>query len=55
MAQVGDYNGDGMSDILLLDSTGDLAMWLMNGATVSSSVGVGNVGTTWAVQNTNAN
>ena len=30
-------------------------MWLMNGAAVSSSVGIGNVGTTWQVQNVNAN
>ena len=55
VAQVGDYNGDGSSDILLLDSSGDLAMWLMSGATVSSSVGVSNVGPTWQVQNVNAN
>jgi hypothetical protein len=55
VAQVGDYNGDGKSDILLLDAAGDLAVWLMNGAAVSSSLGIGNVGTTWQVQNVNAN
>jgi hypothetical protein len=52
---VGDYNGDGMSDILLLDSAGDLAVWLMNGATVTSAVGITNVGPSWQVQNANAN
>jgi hypothetical protein len=31
VAQVGDYNGDGKSDILLLDNVGDLAVWEMNG------------------------
>jgi hypothetical protein len=51
----GDYNGDGKSDILLLDAAGDLAVWLMNGATVSSSVGISNVGPTWQVQNLNDN
>ncbi len=55
VAQIGDYDGDGKSDILLLDNAGDLAVWLMNGATVSSSIGIGNVGTTWQVQNVNAN
>ena len=44
-----------MSDILLIDSAGDLAVWLMNGAKVSSSAGFGNVGSTWQVQNVNAN
>ena len=55
VAQIGDYNGDGKSDILLIDSAGDLAVWEMNGSAVSSSVGIGNVGTTWTVQNVNAN
>ena len=54
MAQVGDYTGDGKSDILLLDSAGDVAVWLMNGATVSSSVGISNVGVGWQAQNVNA-
>ena len=54
VAQVGDYNGDGKSDILLLDSAGDVAVWLMNGATVSSSVGISNVGVGWQAQNVNA-
>ena len=55
VVETGDYNGDGKSDIVLLDAAGDLAVWLMNGATVSSSIGIGNVGPTWQVQNTNAN
>ena len=36
-------------------AAGDLAVWLMNGAAVSSSIGIGNVGTTWQVQNVNTN
>jgi FG-GAP-like repeat len=55
IVQVGDYNGDGMSDILLMDTSGDVAMWLMNGTTVSQPLGVTNVGAGWIVQNTNAN
>jgi hypothetical protein len=55
IVQVGDYNGDGMSDILFKDTSGNVAMWLMNGATVSQPLGVANVGTSWTVQNVNAN
>ena len=55
VAQIGDYDGDGKSDILLIDTAGDLAVWLMNGSTVASSVGISNVGPTWQVQNANAN
>jgi len=54
IVQTGDYNGDGMSDILWIDNTGNVAVWLMNGTTVASSAGLGNVGTTWSVQSTNA-
>ncbi len=52
---LGDYNGDGMTDLLLLDSVGDVSMWLMNGTTVTQALPVANVGTTWTVQNVNAN
>ena len=62
IAQTGDYNGDGMSDILWLCTVtatgictaGDVAVWFMNGSTVASSPGLGNVGTTWSVQSVNA-
>jgi FG-GAP-like repeat/IPT/TIG domain len=54
VAQTGDYNGDGYSDILWIDTTGDLAIWFMNGPTVSSTGGLGSVGTTWLVQSANA-
>jgi len=55
IVQTGDFNGDGKSDILWEDSSDNLAVWFMNGGTVASSTVLGNVGTTWQVQNTNAN
>jgi FG-GAP repeat len=30
----GDFNGDGFGDILWRDTSGNLAVWLMNGANV---------------------
>jgi hypothetical protein len=55
IVQVGDYNGDGKSDMLLMDTSGDVAMWLMSGTTVIQPLAVANVGNTWTVQNVNAN
>jgi probable HAF family extracellular repeat protein len=44
-----DFNGDGKSDIVWQDASGNTAVWLMNGAAVSSTGGLGNVATTWSV------
>jgi phospholipase/lecithinase/hemolysin len=42
---VGDFNGDGMSDILWRNNTnGNVAIWLMNGTTVTSSATFANLG-----------
>jgi hypothetical protein len=54
IAETGDFNGDGMSDILWTDGSGDVAIWFMNGATIASTAGLGNVGTSWVVQTQNA-
>jgi hypothetical protein len=54
IAQTGDYNGDGMSDIIWLSASGDIVIWFMNGGTVASSASLGNIGTAWTVQSTNA-
>jgi hypothetical protein len=44
-----DFNGDGKSDILWRDTSGNVAMWLMNGGAVSSGVSVATVPTTWSI------
>jgi hypothetical protein len=52
IVQTGDYNGDGMSDLLWQDNLGNTAMWFMNGTAVASTGWVGNV-SGWTIQNTN--
>jgi len=54
IAQTGDFDGNGMSDILWIDGTGNVAIWFMNGAAIASTASLGNVGTTWTVQAQNA-
>ncbi len=44
-----DFNADGKSDILWRDTAGDVALWLMNGGTVSSSTIVSKVPTSWSI------
>jgi hypothetical protein len=54
VAQTGDYNRDGMSDLLWRDNLGNTSMWFMNGTAVAATAGVGNIPTTWTVQSVNA-
>jgi hypothetical protein len=54
IALVGDYNGDGMSDLLWRDNLGKTSMWFMNGTTVLGSSAVGNIPNDWIIQSTNA-
>jgi FG-GAP-like repeat len=44
-----DFNADGRSDILWRDSSGQLAIWFMNGAAIASATGAGTVTTDWSV------
>jgi FG-GAP repeat len=53
VAQVGDYDADGKSDILWRNSDGEVAVWFMNGAMLSSGSGLATVPTDWTVQNVN--
>jgi len=45
----GDFDGDGISDILWQNSDGSAAIWLMNGTDLSSGSVVLNPGTNWTV------
>ena len=44
-----DFNPDGYSDILWRDTGGDMAAWLMNGATIAQGSSLGNLPTNWSV------
>jgi hypothetical protein len=50
----GDFNGDGKVDILWRDTSGNVAIWLMNGTTIlnPNTAGVGKIPTTWSVVGT---
>jgi hypothetical protein len=54
LAQVGDYDGNGKSDLLWRDAAGDTYIWFMNGTAVSSVGFVATVPSPWAVQSVNA-
>jgi hypothetical protein len=46
---VGDYNSDGRADILLQNSSGEVATWEMNGTSVIGGGSIANPGPTWHV------
>jgi hypothetical protein len=54
VAQTGDYDRDGKSDILWRDTSGNVSLWFMNGGQVTSSAGLGNVSTIWTIQGVSA-
>jgi hypothetical protein len=54
IAETGDFDGDGKSDILWQDGSGDVAIWFMNGAQITQSAGVGTVPTAWSIQGASA-
>jgi uncharacterized repeat protein (TIGR01451 family) len=47
-----DLNGDGFSDILWSADNGGIGLWLMNGATIKSTVGVGTLPSGWNIVGT---
>jgi hypothetical protein len=48
----GDFNGDGLEDILWRDTSGNVGVWLMNGATIMQTASPGAANTSWAVAET---
>jgi hypothetical protein len=55
VAQTGDFNGDGKSDVLWFNASNRAVWaWLMNGATVKQQVSVGSVPSSWLIMNANA-
>ena len=50
----GDFNGDGMSDLLWRDTGGNTAVWFMNGTSILSTASVGTISTDWTVQSVSA-
>src|SRR5271169_1547511 len=52
IVEIGDFDGDGKSDWLWHDTSGNVAIWFMNGTVVTQSSGVGNVSTAWSVVGT---
>jgi hypothetical protein len=55
IALTGDFNGDGMTDILWRNGNGDASIWFMNGTSVSSVSDLGLVPTSWFIQAAGAN
>jgi len=49
LAATHNFNADVKSDILWRDTSGDVAMWLMNGSTVTSSASLGTIPTTYSI------
>ena len=47
---VGDFNGDGRSDILWRHTSGSVLIWLINGTTVSGVGSPGTAGLDWTIQ-----
>jgi hypothetical protein len=53
-SEAGDADGDGRSDLLWRDISGNTAIWFMNGLAVASTGGLGNIPAVWTVQSVNA-
>ena len=54
IVQTGDFDGDGKSDLLWRDGSGDTSIWFMNGAQIATTAAVGNVPISWTLQSVNA-
>jgi hypothetical protein len=56
IVETGDFNGDGMSDILWHDTSGDTAIWEMSGTTILNPTTsyVATVSPAWSIQGAGA-
>jgi FG-GAP-like repeat len=52
IAGIGDFDGNGSTDILWRDTSGNVGIWLMNGTNLMSTATLGNVGLNWSVAET---
>jgi hypothetical protein len=52
LAGLGDFNGDGSTDVLWRDSAGNVGIWLMNGTSIASTKVLGNVPFSWTIVQT---
>jgi hypothetical protein len=52
IAGIGDFDGNGSTDILWRDASGNVGIWLMNGTGILSSKVLGNVPLTWTIAQT---
>ena len=52
IAGIGDFDGNGSTDILWRDTSGNVGIWLMNGTQILSTTVLGNVPTNWNVAQT---
>jgi len=46
---VRDFNGDGRSDVLWRDTTGNVSLWELNGSTVTRDTFIANIWTGWTI------
>jgi hypothetical protein len=49
IAGIGDFDGNGSTDILWRDTSGNLGVWLLNGTQIMSTAVIGNVPSSWSV------
>lgn len=52
IAGIGDFDGNGSTDILWRDTSGDVGIWLLNGTTILSTAMLGNVPLNWTIAQT---
>ena len=50
MAEIGDFNADGKSDLLLQNANGSVAEWPMNGTEVIGGGAIGTIASPWIIE-----